>query len=312
MDTATACVIVKDEAPYMAEWLAHYLTLGFDRIFVYDNGSTDPTRSIVSACALEEPAINLFDWPSRPGEAPQLTAYNDALRSAGTNWIGYFDADELLVLKGFESIGEFLARFPAQAGAIAVNWRMFGSNGETLYRDAPQAERFRLSGPNDMIKSIVRVGCAHEIDHVHGPRLSRGHYFNERFERIDLAGQASTGKASYVNAQLNHYVLRSAEEYRDKKARGYAARAPGDLNYPQRDAEFWANCERYNRVDDHAIDPWVARSAALRRRFEAIARRFQPLRNASPGVASLPLGGHGPAAQPAPAAVQKPGATGTP
>jgi glycosyltransferase involved in cell wall biosynthesis len=285
MHTATACAIVKDEAPYMAEWLAHYVTLGFDRVVVYDNGSSDATAEIVAACAAAEPRIAFVRWPSRAGEAPQLTAYRHALQSATTRWIGYFDADELLVLKGFDSIGEYLARFDAGIGAVAVNWRMFGSNGETHYRDAPQATRFRLGSANDMVKPILRVDCADTIDHVHGPSLVRGQYANERFEPVVLRNQASTGIGSYLNAQVNHYVLRSAEEFRDKRARGYAARPPGDLRYPQRDQAFWDACERYNRNDDHAVDPWTERAAPLRSRFEALARRFAPLRR---GLADAP------------------------
>jgi len=37
-----ACVgIVKNEAPYIAEWIAYQLSLGFDSVILYNNGSTD-------------------------------------------------------------------------------------------------------------------------------------------------------------------------------------------------------------------------------------------------------------------------------
>lgn len=277
METATACVIVRDEAPYLAEWLSHYLTLGFDRILVYDNGSVDNSAAIVAACARLQRKIHLMAWPSQPGRVPQISAYTHALAHADTTWIAYFDADELLVLNGLDSVGEFLARYGEDTGAIAINWRMFGSNGEKLYRDAPQASRFRLSGANDMIKSIVRVSHVDAI-HVHGARLKRGGYYNDRVEPIELHDLSHAPYISYQCAQLNHYVLRSAEEFHDKRARGCAARVPGDNNYPKRDDDFWNRNERNNRQDDHAIDPWVLRSQPLRDQFDQLARALGPLR----------------------------------
>lgn len=146
MNDATACLIAKDEAPYMVEWLGHYLRLGFERIEVYDNGSTDGTAAIVRACARQFPGVEYRPWPDRPGSAPQLSAYANALARCRTEWIGFFDADELLVLKEHASVGAFLDRYPGNAGSVAINWLMFGSGGETDYRDELQSARFRLVG----------------------------------------------------------------------------------------------------------------------------------------------------------------------
>lgn len=268
--TATVCLIAKDEGPYLIEWLAHYVTLGFDHIVVYDNDSVDTTQAIVNACSRCDPRIELRDWPNRPEVVPQTAAYKDALDRAKTEWIAFFDADELLVLNQDESIHDFLARYGDDAGAIAINWLMFGSSGEKEYRDELQAHRFRLCSPNDMIKSIARVKHSSSPT-PHAVVLDGAGYFNDRGEQIELVERTMTPFFSYEFAQLNHYVLRSAEEYKAKTRRGCAARVPGNMNYPPRDEAFWLANDFRSR-EDTAIDRWVARAAPVRKVFGAAIR----------------------------------------
>ncbi|MFG1358490.1 glycosyltransferase family 2 protein [Xanthobacter pseudotagetidis] len=43
------CAIVRDEAPYVLEWVAHHRALGFDHIFVFDNESRDGTSELLDS-----------------------------------------------------------------------------------------------------------------------------------------------------------------------------------------------------------------------------------------------------------------------
>jgi hypothetical protein len=45
------CANVKDEAPYLAEWIEHHKLIGFDSILLYNDGSTDDTQCILDAYA---------------------------------------------------------------------------------------------------------------------------------------------------------------------------------------------------------------------------------------------------------------------
>lgn len=249
----------------MVEWLAHYVTLGFDAIVVYDNSSSDATADIVGACAVVDNRISLRRWPDLAGQVPQTTAYADALERARTEWIAFFDADELLVLNQHNHIHEFLRRYTEEAGAIAINWLQFGSSGETSYRNELQSIRFTWCGHNDMIKTIARVRCATN-PFSHAVDLLSGSYFNDRAEPIELHNKCRTPYISYDFAQLNHYILRSAQEYEEKRARGYVARAPGEINYPPRDDTFWRLNDKHTR-QDAAIEKWIVRSADARKIF---------------------------------------------
>lgn len=276
--TATVCMMAKDEAPYLVEWLAHYVVLGFDRIVVYDNGSCDSTAAVVRACSTVDSRITVYDWPDVAGTIPQCAAYQHALESATTEWIAFYDADELLVLKQHESIQAFLARYGDDAGAVAVNWRLFGSAGEVEYRNELQSRRFRMCASDDMpgtentyFKTIARVSHA-RLPRPHAVTLSRGAYFNDAAEPMagfDPTNPAKTLSVSDAHAQLNHYVVRSRQECDQKKARGNSARAPDASDkFTTRGADYF---DRYdtNHVLDTAIDRWVIRAQGIRQRFAA-------------------------------------------
>ena len=96
-------VIIKNEGPYIEEWVRYHLLVGAGIIYIYDNESTDNTRQIL------EPYINSGKvvYKYFPGIAMQLPAYNDALRryKNSCKYIAFIDADEFLFpLKERESI----------------------------------------------------------------------------------------------------------------------------------------------------------------------------------------------------------------
>ena len=69
--------IMKNEMPYISEWVAHHLSIGFDSITVYDNESSDGTSALLDKLSTFLP-INRIHWAVEEGSSPQLTAYNHA------------------------------------------------------------------------------------------------------------------------------------------------------------------------------------------------------------------------------------------
>jgi len=125
MATSTACAIMKGERPYILEWVAYYRILGFDRIVIYSNDSSDDSDQILAKLA-SLGVIRYVAWPSGARASPQLDAYADAVARCDTDWILFVDADEFLLLHEHRSVSEFLAAFPPDVSGIAVNWRLSG------------------------------------------------------------------------------------------------------------------------------------------------------------------------------------------
>ncbi len=64
---------VRNEGPYLLEWIMHYQLLGFDRIIIFSNDNNDGSDALLAA--LHEAQI--IDWRPRvllPEQSPQLSA----------------------------------------------------------------------------------------------------------------------------------------------------------------------------------------------------------------------------------------------
>ncbi|MBS0269923.1 MAG: glycosyltransferase family 2 protein [Proteobacteria bacterium] len=295
--STTVCLIIKDEGRYLAEWLAHYLTLGFDRIVIYDNDSGPETLAIERRCAEADPRITVIPWPDAPGKFAQLTAYEDALKRCSTDWIAFFDTDEFLVLKTDASIQSYLKRAPAKAGAVCINWVVFGSSGEAHYRPEPVTRRFRrcsLTSPvNEHVKCIVRKAGAKRMNHPHSPRLRRRFsYVDGDLTPFELDRRAFNPNHSYETAQLNHYVLRSREEYQEKLRRGMPEPKEGGWKYAKfadPDA-FWSGHD-LGETEDRSIDSWTDKASVLRSEFwRSLEERRKDTANTAHSVSAMTEG----------------------
>ena len=69
--------IMKNEAPYVKEWLDYHLLAGVNHFFIYDNQDDDEQKKIL------EPYISagLVTHIPYPGKARQYEAYNDAVQN---------------------------------------------------------------------------------------------------------------------------------------------------------------------------------------------------------------------------------------
>ncbi|MBO4230718.1 MAG: glycosyltransferase family 92 protein, partial [Bacteroidales bacterium] len=120
------CIMFKDEAPYLQEWLEYHLMVGVDHFYMYDNNSSDGYENVIESY-LNEGLITLIKWPK---EHAQVEGYEDCIRRFQTesDWIGFIDVDEFLVPVAEESLVTFLDRF-SNRSAVLVYWRFFGSGG---------------------------------------------------------------------------------------------------------------------------------------------------------------------------------------
>lgn len=216
------CAIAKNEGPYFREWIEWHRSQGVEKFYIYDNESTDCTRQVL------EPYIEsgLVDYCYFPGQRRQLAAYDDCFERhrLETRWLAVIDLDEFIVPVKNASIPEFL-RGMEKFSVVEINWLIYGSGGAKNREPGTIMERFRRhSVPthrlNTHVKSIVdprrvftMTGC-HEAARIsgraadsHGKPLTRG--FRDRVPQQDVI-------------RINHYAVKSYEEFLAKRARGRA------------------------------------------------------------------------------------------
>jgi hypothetical protein len=250
----TLCAIARNEGPYLLEWIAWHRLCGMERITLYSNESDDGSDALLARLG----ALGIIDyrpWPGIEGRSSQLAAYQDAIVRCETRWIAFLDLDEFLNLKRDETVGGFLARFPANVSAIGLNWRIFGSAGRTEKEPGLVMERFTRAAPLDhgtsrqtktiaVAADIYKV-TAHRVRLMHG----RGRYVDAAGEPLDPGRGFAPSRHDHV--QVNHYVLKSRAEFESKRARGSALRAVGDpMKFTHRDGDYFDDHDRNEEADD--------------------------------------------------------------
>lgn len=195
--------IIKNEGPYLQEWIEYHRIVGVEKFFIYDNESSDNTREIL------QPYIDsgVVEYTYYPGVAKQCSAYNDCLvrHHMDTHWLAIIDLDEFIVPIKFDSITEILKNIPAEYTQIQIDWQIFGSNGHIEKPDGLVIENYtKRASQGWLYKSIINPRMCISADvHTH-----------------DCFGKIL--KLSTNDIQINHYYCKSWAEYQRRKNRGDA------------------------------------------------------------------------------------------
>ena len=219
----SVCAIAKNEGPYFKEWIEWHLKQGVDKFYVYDNESTDDTKSIL------EPYIQsgIVEYKYWPGHRRQLAAYDDCLEHNrfASRWIAFIDLDEFIVPLKDASIPEFLARFESFA-AVEINWLVYGSGGRKTKTPGTMMERFRFhSAPNHYlnrhVKSIVNPRRVFAMIGCHEAAKISGYIADSHAQPVKKNFRNREPQQDII--RINHYAVRSYEEFIEKQARGRAS-----------------------------------------------------------------------------------------
>ena len=218
------CAIAKNEGPYFVEWIEWHRRQGVEKFYIYDNESTDGTKELL------EPFVRsgLVEYRYWPGRQRQLPAYDDCLERhrLSARWIAFIDLDEFIVPVKDGSIPEFLRRFEG-VPVVEINWLIYGSGGGRTKTSGTVMQRFkRHSVPshylNRHVKSIVDPRRVYGMIGCHEAARISGHAADSHGERIRKNFRDREPQQDVI--RINHYAVKSYEEFLGKQARGRARR----------------------------------------------------------------------------------------
>lgn len=261
----TACIvaIAKDEGSYLYEWASYHIALGFDKIYLYDNDSSDHPEEVLKNLSKH---VEIIKWPTIENISPQLSAYNNpALKIRDLHdFVAYIDIDEFITLRKHENINSYLDTVPEEVSAVAINQKIFGSSFLDKYEDLPVTVRFQKcaieSHPEHLwYKSIYRTRDIKQINSCHMGDLIKGQYTDSKFnsDNIDKNSPGQTKKNASDDIHVNHYILKSKEEFETKKklrGGGMNATKKGRLERYDNDY-FFSHRDSYANKDsdDHIV-----------------------------------------------------------
>ena len=255
--------IMKNEALYVKEWLDYHILAGVEHFYIYDNDSPDNLKEILQPYIRDGLVTYIF----YPGKARQYEAYNEAIQEYKffCKYIAFIDADEFIFPQKnknvFEVTDEILEKYP-QAGGLAVNIFAFGSNNlEKADYSKGVLERFTRRAPVDWCPLMPELnnlpgGTAH-VSSIVNPR--RVHHFGSSHFAYYIEGyyavNSDGGQVPFFHNKppivdkivMNHYSVKSKEEYFNKIARGTADNKNNIYNL-----EIF-NREDHNEVFDDSI-----------------------------------------------------------
>jgi len=248
----SVCAIMKDEAPYLIEWLEFHKIVGVERFYLYNNNSTDNTIDILQPY-LKSGEVILHDWPVTPGQIP---AYEHCLSAykIESDWIAFIDLDEFLFPTEKEDLKEVLKEFDGVVG-VGVNQLFFGSSGHEIRPEGLQIEQFTKRAAdnfdsNKYVKSIVRTeqvlrpSCPHFFIPISKDTFSVT-------ENREPLSSSIAEKTSVQKLRINHYYTKSQEEMKLKLIRGWAC----GVENPR----TWLHWEYHDRneVEDLTIQRFI-------------------------------------------------------
>jgi len=215
------CAIVRNEGPYIHEWLTYHRAIGVERFTLYDNGSTDDTLAEVARFGHP---VDVIPWP---GSAQQVPAYRDMIanRRHYAEWCAFIDVDEFLTPRGDDSVPDILDNLPTDVGTLYVHWLFFGSSGQETRQPGGALERFQRRAafnfaPNCYGKSIARMSASPSLITSH--LIAAGRVVNMAGDAIPMDGSAPE-RASHDGLALHHYFTKSQEEWMTRRALGRPA-----------------------------------------------------------------------------------------
>lgn len=288
---STVIASMRNEGPFLVEWVTWYRLLGFTDILVVTNDCTDHSPDLLAAFQAAG-WLSHLDVTVPPGRRITPTKLAAAKRHPSVrraDWVFTCDVDEFLVVHtGAGKLDDLLAVPGRPVLGISVNWRQFGADGQTGWQDGLVHRLHRRAAPegyalNRWVKSLVHKPARYRALGEHGPVgiadpetpdlpwvNADGREVPDWLPQPDRIRTLPAALTSYATAQVNHYMVRNPESFLLKK--GTLSPVAGRDRYTD---DYYARGDRNEVLDDSAL-----RHAAA---FDALHAQAMAL----PGVARL-------------------------
>ncbi|MEZ5797486.1 MAG: glycosyltransferase family 2 protein [Paracoccaceae bacterium] len=268
---------MKNEGPFILEWIAYHRAIGVEDFLIYTNDCTDGTDTMLQMLQRK----GLCQWRENPFRETDLKPQHAALQAAEAEpvmqdcaWGICMDVDEFIDIKIGD--GTLAALYAAMEGAmpganmIALTWRLFGNSEVHDYADDFLLRQFPRCAPEIVrkphqawgFKTLFRNIDIYKKLGVHRPKGLKPDLWDQvRWlngsgkpmpkEMFRNGWRSTLETYGYDWVQLNHYAVRSAESFLVKRDRGR-------VNHVDRDQglNYWFRMN-HNVAEDRSIQRMI-------------------------------------------------------
>ncbi|KIT18156.1 glycosyltransferase family 2 protein [Jannaschia aquimarina] len=263
---------MKNEGPFILEWLAHHRAIGVDDFLIYTNDCTDGTDTLLDQLqsqGIVQHRQNPFREPGYEDMKPQHAALAAAEAEpvmARAGWGICMDVDEFIdVHVGSGHLSDLYAAVGG-ANMISMTWRLFGNADLDTFDTTPTSARFLRCAPRMTrkphqawgFKTLFRNMDIYKKMGVHRPKGLRPELWEDIAwvngsgrpmpkEMLRNGWRSTTSTVGYDLVTLNHYAVRDAESFLVKRDRGR-------VNHVERDQGlgYWFRMNN-NAEEDRSI-----------------------------------------------------------
>ncbi len=267
--------IFKNEGPYLLEWLAYHRSVGVEHFYIADDSSTDGSSDLLKHLD-ELGIITYIPFRTQNNAGPQLPAYNHIVQQYGAQatLLAFIDGDEFFVsedpAQSLPEVFDSIFALDPQAGAVAVNWASYGSSGHRHYEPGLVTKRFTKRAPKEFppnvhYKSVIRPQAYLAARNPHHMALVPGfHYIDVRGCPLTLQRKGLASTCSWDRVRINHYAVKSFDEFLCKQRRGRATLRAAEA---QRKGTYFKGRDRNDQEDGlhrHLLEATEAELANLK------------------------------------------------
>ncbi|MBB3993788.1 hypothetical protein GGR95_001419 [Sulfitobacter undariae] len=263
----TAVTCVKNEGPFLLEWIAYHQCIGVTDFLFYSNDCDDGTDTLLNALQELEHVQHLPN-PAE-GRNYQMEALKDAKKRdivRNADWVWIADVDEFPNIHVGDHSLPALIEACGNPQAISLNFQFFANNDIETFQDRPVIKQFTHCHNPDIwrgeaaieVKTLVRQDFPLKYYGAHRPFSRDNVQSSALLEWTDGAGRKVPNRfltaalprhircfpaaGSRKFATLNHYALRSMDSYLVKNDRGDVNRenrAFDDIYWRERNDPAW-------------------------------------------------------------------------
>lgn len=271
VDGGSTCIVtcMKNEGPFILEWLAYHRAIGVKDVLVYTNDCTDGTDALLDLLQdrgyLQRRDNKFHGTDLKPQHWALAAAETEAIvQNAG--WVISMDVDEFINIHVGEGRLDDLYEAVGHANMISCTWRLFGNADVHAYDPRFMLEQFDRCAPQLArkphqawgFKTLFRNIGIYKKMGVHRPKGLKPDLWDQitwvngsgkRMPKSMLRNgwRSTTETYGYDLVTLNHYAVRSAESFLVKRDRGR-------VNHVDRDQglSYWFRMNN-NLETDHSI-----------------------------------------------------------
>lgn len=241
-DKVLIVTTMKNEGPFILEWLAYHRAIGVTDFLVYTNDCTDGTAEMFDLLQSKGMLTHAQNPYQQTDLKPQHAAFQAAQSTdiaKAADWIICMDVDEFINVHVGDGTLKALFDAVPEATLISLTWRLFGNADISSFVDRPIIEQFDQSAPALCRKPHQAWGFKtlfRNLNHykkfgVHRPKGLKPEYLDQinwvngsgarmPDKMLRTGWRSSTSTIGYDLVSLNHYSLRSAESFLVKRDRG--------------------------------------------------------------------------------------------